>query len=872
MKKFILALLMLSVMGQYTAVRAAESDAIRFYVSGSAEQNGDGSLESPFNTLDAAKNAVRELKKNGNYPQNGVTVMVRGGNYFISEGLNLTNEDSGTADAPVTWCVYPGESAKLIGGAEITLGDCTPVTDASVLSRMDPSVSGKVYEIDLGAMGIEGYDELDCTGHATYYTRLYGVTKQRQLPVPEIFYNGEAMPLAQYPNQGEYMTIGKVISTGDNMTEWYESDDPNKPDAPEPGVFTVDDDRIKNWANADQAWVFGYWKHDWSDQTMPVASIDTENKTITPYYQSYYTITAGQRFYIFNLIEELDAPGEWFYDKNTQKLYLYPLDSNPQSSMILSFSSNPVISLNNAENIKIRDFEVTGTRNCGIQISNCKNISISYMSINRLSGEGMTATGTGITIEGCHIYDTGKKGIDISGGDRYTLTSGNNVVFNNHIHDFGRLVKTYEGGIRYTGSVGILIKNNLMYNGSHLAVNPGGNDNIFEYNEIHSVLKEASDMGAIYSDLGMTQRGNIFRYNSIHDCYSNTSQSHKVQAIYFDNSSTGSTAFGNIIYNIGGDGIFINGGRDNTIENNIFANLENSINLTASGRAVSWGWYGAWLDGTRTYGLKGDNIVPYTSELYAKYPHMTNILDDDPSLPKYNVLQNNVSYKVGSEFDIDPLASTGSGVTVEDMYNYSTIIDGIETVKDVGFRNAAENDFALNEDSSVYTDLPDFEPIDADRIGLVTSQLRGLLSNDAIALAIGKPVSYVNWTRKVIDEDNIDVVPFIENDYTYVPVRFLCESLGATVEWEDNKAYIDYNGDALVFTPNSMTADVAGSEVELDAPMLIKNDRIFVPLRAVGEILGKNVFWDDCGLVIVSGSEIESKMNEDRIYDLYNRM
>ena len=871
MKKAVLALLALSMASQYTAVQA-KTEEVRFYVSANAQSDGDGSLEAPFNSFESAQKAVRELKKNGEYPEGGVTVMVRGGNYFLSDGLNFTEEDSGTPEAPVTWCVYPGESAKLIGGAEITLGDCTPVTDTAVLSRMDPSVSGKVYEIDLGAMGIEGYDELDCTGHATYYTRLYGVTKQRQLPVPEIFYNGEAMPLAQYPNKGEYMNIGKIISAGDDMTAWHESTDANKPEAPEPGVFTVEDDRIKRWANADQAWVFGYWKWDWSDQTMPVAEIDTENKTIKPYYQSYYAITPGQRFYIFNLIEELDAPGEWFYDKNTQKLYLYPLDNNPQSSMILSFSSNSVISANGAENIKIRDFEVTGTRNCGIQISNCKNVSVSYMSINKLSGEGITASGTDLRIEGCHIYDTGKKGIDITGGDRNTLTPGNNVVFNNHIQDFGRLVKTYEGGIRYSGSVGIVIKNNLMYNGSHLAVNPGGNDNIFEYNEIHSVLKEASDMGAIYTDLGMTSRGNIFRYNSIHDCYSNTSQTTEVQAIYFDNSSTGSTAFGNIIYNIGGDGIFINGGRDNTIQNNIFANLDDSITLNASGRAVSWGWYQQWLDGTRTFGLKGDNIVPYTSETYAKYPHMTNILDDDPTLPKYNLLENNVSYKVNDEFDINPLADTGSGLTVEDMYNYSTIIDGIETVKDIGFRNAAENDYALKEDSSVYKDLPDFEPIDADRIGLVTSQLRGLLQKDSVALAIGKPTAYVNWSRKLVDEENIDVVPFIENNHTYVPVRFLCESLGASVEWKDNKAYIDYNGDVITFEPNSMTADVAGSQVELESPMLMRNNRIFVPLRAVGEILNKKVFWDDCGLVVVSGSDIESKMNEDRVYDLFNRM
>ena len=53
------------------------------------------------------------------------------------------------------------------------------------------------------------------------------------------------------------------------------------------------------------------------------------------------------------------------------------------------------------------------------------------------------------------------------------------------------------------------------------------------------------------------------------------------------------------------------------------------------------------------------------------------------------------------------------------------------------------------------------------------------------ALAIGKESAYVNWERKLIDADNFNVVPFIENNYTYVPVRFMAEilrELGAEVK------------------------------------------------------------------------------------------
>ena len=871
MKKLVSILIVLSAIMQMPCVQAKEQP-LKIYVSQEAEAGGDGSLEHPYATLNEARDAIREIKANGAYPAGGISVNVRQGNYFITEGFNLTEEDSGADGAPITWCVYPGEEVKLIGGAEIKLGECQPVTDSRILSKIKYPVEGKIYEIDLKAKGIDGYGDLYVTGHASYYTKLYGLTKG-DLPTPSIYYNGEYMNLAQYPNLGEYMLVDKRVKDGLTAKKWYAmADDPSRPDKPEPSVFSVNDDHIANWGDAKDAWVFGYWQYDWSDQTMSVAKIDPEKKTIEPGDPNYYTITPGQRCYIYNLIEEMDVPGEWYYDKNSGKLYLYPLDNNPESSMILSFSENPIIKLENVKNVVIRDFEVTGTRNCGIYAKSCENLKLCYLAVDKLSGEGIIAGGKNVRVEGCSIFETGKKGIDIKGGDQKTLTPCNNVVFNNCIHDFAKLVTTYEGGVRYFHSVGITVKNNLIYNSPHLAINPGGNDNICEYNEIHSVLKEASDMGAIYADFGMTQRGNIFRYNLIHDCESDTSQSNKVQAIYLDNSSSGSTVYGNIIYNIKGDGVFLNGGRDNTVTHNIFANVESGVRLTASGRNVSWGWYQNWLDGKRTFGLIGDDILPYESELYSKYPHMNGILDDDPPSPKYNIITENVAYKSEKCYDIDPQSNYGTGLVESDMYEMSEIDEGLSTAKDIGFINISKNNFGLKDDSAVYEKYEDFEKIDVSRMGLVTSQLKGLLSKDAVALAIDKPISYVNWERKLIDDTNVEVVPFIENDRTYVPARFLSEALGASVEWTDGKAYIDLGGETMVFTPDSSEVEYQGAVIDVEAPLIIRNDRIFVPLRAVSELYGKKVFWDNCGLVIVSGADLTDVMNEDRIYDLYNRM
>lgn len=866
MKKAFLVALALSLAAQFTPVMA-ESENVKIFVSLSTGENGDGSRENPFKTLNEAKNAIRNMKESNNYPDGGVTVMIREGNYYLSESFTLTAEDSGEDDAPVTWCAYPGEDVKFIGGAELKLSDFTVLDDSFIMSKMDSSTHGKIYKVELNERGVQEYDKLNVTGHASHYTLLYGIT-EGNLPVPELYYNGEVMPLAQYPDSGEYMQIGDVVDSGDNMTAWYESTAPDKPKAPNPGTFKVDDERISRWKDADQAWVFGYWQWDWSDQTMPIEKIDVEAKTIKPEIQSYYTITKGQRFYIYNLIEELTAPGEWFLDKNTGILYIYPYDNNPESSILLGFSSNPVITIEGAKNIKIKDIEVTGSRNCGINISESENINLSYMSINKISGEGIIMRGKNLTVEGCHIYTLGKKGIDSYGGDFTTLEPSGNKMINNHIHDFGRIITTYEGAIR-CNDVGATIKNNLIYDGTHLGLNIKGNDNIVEYNDIHDVLKTSSDMGAIYSGQLMTQRGNVFRYNAIHDLNTSSSQTstHSIIGIYLDDMYSGTSIYGNLLYNIDGNGVFINGGRDNTVKHNIFANCTHSLTLSPAG--LSWGRYDNWESIDNGLNENGRFYVPFTNEAYSKYPHMTDILEDEPRLPKYNVYDENVSYNVDEEFDI---RVNDTGLKVDEIRAMGTINNGLNTVKDIGFTDISNNNFSLRNDSEVYEKYSEFEKIDAKRIGLISSQLKGILKDDAIALAIGKPVSYVDWKRVVIDGENIDVVPFIKDNKTYVPLRFLSENLGATVEWKDSKAYVDYNGTEYVFENGNTTITADGEAIELESPMIIENNRIFLPLRDVSELFGKEVFWDDCGLVVVSGKNIEKYMNEDRIYDLYNRM
>ena len=75
--------------------------------------------DGPFATLTRARDAVRELSSQGK-PCEPITIMVRGGHYYLSETLELTKEDSGSPQSPISYRAYPGEQPVLSGGRRLT--------------------------------------------------------------------------------------------------------------------------------------------------------------------------------------------------------------------------------------------------------------------------------------------------------------------------------------------------------------------------------------------------------------------------------------------------------------------------------------------------------------------------------------------------------------------------------------------------------------------------------------------------------------------------------------------------------------------------------------------------------------------------------
>lgn len=90
-----------------------------------------------------------------------------------------------------------------------------------------------------------------------------------------------------------------------------------------------------------------------------------------------------------------------------------------------------------------------------------------------------------------------------------------------------------------------------------------------------------------------------------------------------------------------------------------------------------------------------------------------------------------------------------------------------------------------------------------------------------------------------------DVWPQVDaNQRVLVPIRVVSENLGAKVNYANNMITITQGSKVVVLTIGSKTATVNGKPVTFDSAAVVKNSRTLVPLRFVSEALGQTVEWD----------------------------
>jgi inhibitor of cysteine peptidase len=128
---------------------------------------------------------------------------------------------------------------------------------------------------------------------------------------------------------------------------------------------------------------------------------------------------------------------------------------------------------------------------------------------------------------------------------------------------------------------------------------------------------------------------------------------------------------------------------------------------------------------------------------------------------------------------------------------------------------------------------------------------------DSVVLYIGSNLARVRNKLTPIDPGRSGTAPFVVKDRTMVPIRFLAESTGAAVSYEaaTQTAVIRAGGKTIRIRAGSAAMSVNGTSIKLEVSPFAQNERIYAPLRAVSEALGKHVFYEG-GLIVVSDGPV----------------
>ena len=550
---FFLAIIILSssasAANEYYVDAAKGNDAW----SGKLADPNPGRTDGPFASLERARDAIRALKAAGGFPPTGMTVWIRGGTYNRSSTFVLTSQDSGLPGAPVVWRRYRDEAVRVTGARAIT--GFRAVTNSAVLNRLPVAARSAVLEADLKAQGIAEYGTLRPRG--------YLWQKGFNISALELFVNGRPLTLARYPNTGFLKTAAGSTGT----------------------TFYYLGTRPSGWASVADRWARGYWGSDYADSHEKIISINTSTRAVTTAAKPPYGFQANARYYFYNVLEELDSPGEYYVDRTSGMVYLWPQNPSDAITAAVSMLEQPVIKLQGSSNVVLRGLTIEATRGDGVLIEGGADNTIGGCTIRNVGATGaVIKSGLRNAIVSCDIYDTAENGVLIDRGREHT-------VHNCEIHHWGRWTASYHPAIQCGMFYSTVVDDNKhkvthnhIHDGANMAIQFFGNGHLIEYNLIHNVCYEICDQGAIYSiDRENRYSGSTIRYNWIHHVRTNIATTWNgwtawTMGIYLDEQSSRNTVFGNIVVDhreYGGNLCYLaysNGGDDVLFENNVLLN------------------------------------------------------------------------------------------------------------------------------------------------------------------------------------------------------------------------------------------------------------------------------------------------------------
>ena len=358
---------------KYLIIATSFSTAIfgqNFYVSTKGNDKNNGSIESPVASLTAAQKLVQNYKATNT---KGITVHIAPGQYNLTSTFVLNEQDSGQAGKEITWQADKTGTVTITGGKNIQPSAFSIIKDASIIKRLNENAAGHVLQVHLPNIGITDFGSHKQFGHTIAVT-----------PAPlQLFFNGEPMTLARYPNKG-YIKMGKVIDKGSVPRMLDKSN--------RGGKFEYTDARHAKWQGQEDIWLSGTFNYGYADDYINIKSIDTVQKTVQLAMPHLYGIASGrdfQQYAAINILEELDSPGEWYLDRKSGILYFWPPTNITNASIMVSMLEDPIIAMEGVSHITLSGITFEVARGIGMYMERGNNNTIAGCTVRNIGNTGI---------------------------------------------------------------------------------------------------------------------------------------------------------------------------------------------------------------------------------------------------------------------------------------------------------------------------------------------------------------------------------------------------------------------------------------------------------------------------------------------------
>ncbi len=521
----------------------------------------------------------------------------------------------------------------------------------------------------------------------------------------QLFVDGERVQRARTPDEGFFRTADRL---GTN--------------SPIALTFKPGDIRAE-WASLPDARLVMLMK--WTDLQLPIRSVDTtRNVAMLPGGpRDYWMDEKDARYWVENVPDALNAPGEWYLDRKTGELsFVAPAGVDPNKSQVVAPRIVTLLRISGSEKtrqavsgVTLRgltfaetdyDVPVDGVVSPqaavpvrgAIRVEYAVDCTLVNCTLENLGGYALDL-GRGAQrwhVSHCEIRGAGGGGIRIGEpGDRkpdeFTACRDHEIL-DSHLHRLGRIFAPACGIIVFQSGGNKILHNeinDLYYTAISVGWNWGYEEtpcrgNVIAFNHLHDIGQgRLSDMGGIYT-LGI-QQGTILRNNLIHDV---VSYDYGGWGLYPDEGSTGILLEDNVVYHCKSSGFHQHYGRENIVRNNIFAfNRENQLMRTRDEAHVSFYFT--------------NNIVSFDSG---------NLLGSSWKNDRY-VIDGNLYFDTRAGTDATKMKFADGTWAQWQARGH----DKTSVIADPLFRNAAKRDFTLSPESPALK--MGFRPIDLSTVG-----------------------------------------------------------------------------------------------------------------------------------------------------------